>query len=55
MEIKVLASGSSGNCYILQAEGNSIMLECGIPIKRIREGGGFRLHEIQACLVSHSH
>jgi hypothetical protein len=52
IEIKVLASGSSGNCYLINSE---IMIECGITIDRIRKGSGFKLGEIEACLISHEH
>lgn len=43
MDIKVLGSGSKGNCYLIDDGSTSLLLECGIPIKRIREGLGFRL------------
>lgn len=52
IDIKVLASGSSGNCYLINSE---IMIECGITIDRIRKGSGFKLGEIEACLISHEH
>ncbi len=55
MEIKTLASGSTGNCYIISAGGNSIMIECGIPIKRIKERSGFTLHGVDAVVLSHEH
>jgi len=52
MEINVLASSSQGNCYLLDHE---LMVECGIPLREIKKKGGFRVHEIRACLVSHEH
>jgi phosphoribosyl 1,2-cyclic phosphodiesterase len=52
MEIKALASGSAGNCYLINSE---LMIECGISIDRIRKGCSFRLTEIKACLISHEH
>jgi len=52
MEIEVLASSSKGNCYIIDRE---IMIECGIPLKEIKKKWGFKVHEIQACLISHEH
>ena len=50
-----LSSGSKGNCYHLTDGTTEILLECGIPIKRIREGLDFRLSSVAACLVSHEH
>lgn len=55
MDIKVLASGSSGNCYRVSDGQTSLLLECGIPIREIKKGLGFRLSEISACLISHNH
>jgi len=55
IEIKALASGSTGNAYWVTDGQTPVLLECGIPIKKIREGCDFRLHEIEACFVSHGH
>jgi len=55
IEVKVLASGSRGNCYRIDDGSTKIILECGIPIKRIKEGLDFKLSEIQGCLISHEH
>ena len=55
MDIKVLASSSSGNCYRVSDGQTSLLLECGMPIQKIREGLGFRLSEIDGCLVTHEH
>lgn len=55
MDIKVLASGSSGNCYVVSDSKTKIMLECGIPIVAIKKGCDFKVHEISACLLSHGH
>lgn len=29
MKFKVLASGSSGNCYLLEADNEVLILDCG--------------------------
>jgi len=55
MNIKIIASGSTGNCYIIDDSKTKIMIECGIPIRNIREKGGFTVHENHACLISHEH
>ncbi|MCD8195924.1 MAG: MBL fold metallo-hydrolase [Lachnospiraceae bacterium] len=55
MEIKVLASGSTGNCYLVSDGESPILLDAGIPIKRIRAGCDFRLTSISGCLVTHYH
>jgi phosphoribosyl 1,2-cyclic phosphodiesterase len=55
MDIKVLASGSKGNCYWITDGTTPLLLECGISTREVRERIGFRLTEIAACLVSHEH
>lgn len=55
MEIKVLASGSSGNCYHISNDRNSILIECGLPWKQIQQGVNFRTSQLAGCLVTHEH
>ena len=56
MELKVLNSGSKGNCYVLHAaNGETLMIECGLPFKEIMCGIGFNVNSIVGCLVSHRH
>ena len=39
MTLKCIGSGSSGNCYILTSDsGETLILDCGIPIKEIKKG-----------------
>jgi len=55
MDIKVLASGSSGNCYYISDGDSPLLIECGLPWKQIQQGIGFRTSELAGCLVSHEH
>lgn len=55
MEFKSLASSSSGNAYIVADEQTKILLECGIPHKKLQKLSGFSLSEFKACLVTHEH
>jgi phosphoribosyl 1,2-cyclic phosphodiesterase len=55
MEIQVIASGSSGNCYRIRDGTTSLLLECGIQIKRIQQALNFHLTDIDGCLISHEH
>lgn len=55
MIIKCLASGSSGNCYVVSDGITSVLLDAGIPIQQIRAGTGFSLSAMAGALISHSH
>lgn len=55
IEITALASGSKGNCYRVTDGSTPLLLEAGIPIRAIKQGLHYRLSEIRACLISHSH
>jgi phosphoribosyl 1,2-cyclic phosphodiesterase len=55
MLLKVLGSGSSGNCYLLQGEKETLILECGLPYKTILKGLDFNLSNVIGCLITHEH
>lgn len=53
--IKVVASGSSGNSYIIQAGGEILLLELGIRFKSILEALNWDISHVVGALVSHKH
>lgn len=53
--IKVVATGSRGNFYILETGEEILLLECGINIKDIKKALNFDLSKIVGCLLTHSH
>ena len=55
MDIKVLASSSRGNCYLISDGSTPLLLECGQRVSEIRQGLGFGLTDVSACLLSHEH
>jgi phosphoribosyl 1,2-cyclic phosphodiesterase len=55
MLLKVLGSGSRGNCYLLQNKKETLILECGLPYKTILKGLDFNLSSVVGCLVTHEH
>ncbi len=55
MKIQVLGTGSSGNCYKVKMGRATLLLECGLPFKVIQRKLGFKLSDIDACLVTHEH
>ncbi len=58
MEIKPIASGSAGNCYYVYDGLTRLLIDCGIPFKKIQAalwGMGTGIPEVSGCLVSHCH
>ena len=55
LQIKPLASGSSGNCYLIKDGSSSLLIEAGIPLQKIKEGLNYKVHELDGCLISHEH
>lgn len=55
MEITVIGSGSSGNCYVLDDGTDQIMIEAGLPWKRVGPKLGFDYSRLAGLLISHEH
>lgn len=55
MQIQLIASGSSGNCYRVSDGYSSLLLDAGISIKRIKQGLNYKLHEVAGVLITHEH
>lgn len=55
MKLKVLGSSSKGNCYLLQNENETLIIEAGIPFKDIKIALDFNLKNIVGCLITHEH
>ena len=55
IDIQVIASSSSGNCYRLTSGKHQLLLEAGVSIQQIKKACGYQLGWIDACLISHAH
>ena len=56
MKLTCLGSSSAGNCYLLQADnGETLILDCGIPIKAIKKGLDWNIKGIVGVLCTHKH
>lgn len=55
MRLRTIATGSSGNCYLLEAKEGSLLIEAGIPINKIKKALDYDFSDIQGCLVTHEH
>jgi phosphoribosyl 1,2-cyclic phosphodiesterase len=54
-KLKILSSGSSGNAYILECNGERLLLELGIKWNDILIGLNYDLTNITACITTHAH
>lgn len=56
MRLKCLGSSSAGNCYLLQADsGETLILDCGIPIKEIKKGLNWNVKDVVGAICTHQH
>ena len=55
MRLTIHASGSKGNLYVLENEKESLLVEAGLTIKKIKEYLDFDFTNIKGCLISHEH
>lgn len=58
MEISVIASGSNGNCYLIEDKDTSIMIDSGKSIKEIESRAkkiGKNIEEVDGIILSHAH
>lgn len=58
LEAHVLASGSDGNCTVIESDGEAIMIDAGLSCKKIlslMELAGVDKSMIKAILVTHEH
>ena len=55
MDLKVLGSSSKGNCYILENDSESLIIECGVNIKDIKKALDFSFNKVSGCILTHEH
>ncbi len=55
LDIKVIATGSTGNCYRVSDGKTVVLLEAGISFTKIKKGLNYKLSEIDRCIVTHEH
>lgn len=56
MYLKCLGSSSAGNCYLLTSNsGETLILDCGIPIKEIKKGLNWNVKDVVGAICTHQH
>lgn len=58
MEVHILASGSDGNCVVVDTGEDAVMIDAGVSYKRIQEyasTAGCDLDRVRSILITHEH
>ncbi len=55
INIKTIASGSSGNAYLIDDGHTQLLLECGIKYRDIQIAMDFKTSNLSGVLISHEH
>ena len=55
MKLQVIGTGSKGNCYLLESENETLIIECGVGLKGIKQSLKYNLSKVAGCLVTHEH
>ncbi|SFS30457.1 MBL fold metallo-hydrolase [Lutibacter maritimus] len=55
MKLKVIGTGSKGNCYLLENENEALIIEAGVNIQSIKQALNFNVSKVAGCIVSHEH
>lgn len=55
MIFKCVGTGSSGNCYIISNKIETIVIETGLPFKKILRAIDYNIKNVSGVVVSHSH
>ena len=55
MKFTPIASSSHGTAYLIADGDSRILLECGIPYKRLQTALDYKVQELDACFITHEH
>lgn len=55
MNLITVGSGSTGNCYLLESDGEVLILDAGVPIKEIKRALGWNILGIKGAICTHHH
>lgn len=53
--LTVLGSDSRGNGYLLDVNGEQLIIECGVPLKECAKVLKYKLEGVKAVLTTHGH
>ena len=53
--LKVVGTGSGGNCYLLTVNGQTLVIEAGVNFTKVKKALNFDLSGVVGVLISHEH
>lgn len=53
MKLRVLGSGSAGNCYLFEGSSQTLIVECGVRFREVQKAIGFDYTRVAGCLITH--
>lgn len=55
MRLGCISSGSKGNAYLVNDGCSTLLLDCGVTIKKLQVATNFKTSKLSICLVTHEH
>lgn len=55
IRLKIIGSGSSGNCYVLENDKEKLLLDLGLTKSEIVKGMDYDISHVVGCVVTHKH
>lgn len=55
MNLQILGSSSSGNCYLFESKNDVLIVEAGIRLSEVKKALNFDLSKVVGCLITHEH
>lgn len=55
IRLKIISSGSSGNCYVLENDKEKLLLDLGLTKSEIVKGMDYDISHVVGCVVTHKH
>ena len=53
--LTTVATGSSGNCYLLNSDDETLVIEAGVPFMEVKKALDFNVKRIACVVISHCH
>jgi phosphoribosyl 1,2-cyclic phosphodiesterase len=55
MKLHIFGSNSSGNGYALEGKKETLLIECGVSLSKVKKQLDFDLSKVSGCIISHEH